>query len=170
MKSREEIISLIAEIKGELRDIEILSESIKALKTKIEKGIGEEEYLVESAALKLQNFYTACERIFEKIAGEINGGVPTTPDWHHRLLKVMTLDIPEIRPPVITPNLEKRLLEYLKFRHIVRSIYGFELEVERLRPLMDDVPKVSLQLKEEVEKFFDFLKTIKEICNAPSQI
>lgn len=163
MKSREEIISLIAEIKDELKGIEILSESIKVLKTKIEKGIGEEEYLVESAALKLQNFYTACERIFEKITGEINGKVPTTPNWHHRLLKAMALDIPEIRPPVITSGLEKRLLEYLKFRHVVRSIYGFELEKERLKPLMDGAPEVSLQLKGEIERFFEFLQTL---CSA----
>jgi len=161
MKKKEEILTLIAEIQDELKSIGVLTKAIEVLRIKIGKARKEKEYLVESAALKLQNFFTAVERIFEKIAGDVNGGLPTTLDWHSRLLKVMTLEIPEVRPPVITHNLEKKLLEYLRFRHLARSIYGFELDVERMEALLSDISRVSLQLKKEIEGFIGFLKILE---------
>jgi hypothetical protein len=52
-----------------------------------------DEEIAESAALRLHNFYTGCERIFRLIAAEVNGGVPKDLDWHKRLLTQVGLEI-----------------------------------------------------------------------------
>jgi hypothetical protein len=46
----------------------------------------------------LHDFYTGAERIFAKIAPELNSGVPAGLSWHHELLDNMTLELPGIRP------------------------------------------------------------------------
>lgn len=87
----------------------------------------ERQAYVESAALKLHNFHTACERIFERIAKELDGTLPEAPDSHVRLLRTMSSDVPGVRPSVITPALAERLSEFLRFRHVVRNVYGFDI-------------------------------------------
>lgn len=57
MKSKEEIFTLITELRDELKSIGFLAEAVSRLKIKLEEGLDEEEYLIESAGLKLQNFY-----------------------------------------------------------------------------------------------------------------
>lgn len=163
MKTKEEIITLIAEIEEELKSLEVLEGSLQRLQNKLKDASSEDrQYFLESAALELHNLYTGYEGIFEKIAGEINGRVPTTSNWHRRLLKNMALDIPEVRPFVITQTLEKELEEYLRFRHLVRKLYGFELEWERVKPLLEKVKEVNKKFREEIRSFLTFLKRLAE--------
>lgn len=46
---------------------------------------GDDGYL-DGVALNLHSFYTGVERIFEGIAKEIDGSMPTGSDWHRSLL------------------------------------------------------------------------------------
>ncbi|MBI5025848.1 MAG: hypothetical protein HZC12_03785 [Nitrospirae bacterium] len=163
-KSREEILTFIAEIEEELSNISLLRDEIKIAARKLKKtSKNEREYIIESLALKLHNFYTACERIFEKVAGEINGRIPQSLDWHKRLLKNMALDIKGLRPPVLSSATERQLEEYLKFRHLVRSIYGFELEETKMSPLIKGIDKVTGAFLKDIERFISFLRTFLKI-------
>jgi hypothetical protein len=85
-------------------------------------------YLVRAGGSILHDFYTGIEKIFESIAKEIDNRIPMGEEWHSELLRQMTLDIPGLRPPVITASTEKKLREYLGFRHLFRKRYGFELD------------------------------------------
>lgn len=106
----------------------------------------------------LHDFYTGAERVFEKIAPELNGGVPAGPAWHRELLQNMTLEIPGVRPRVIERGTARLLDEFLRFRHLFRSVYGFELEWDRLRPLLDRVPSAWAALRCDLERFVGFLE------------
>lgn len=114
-------------IRQELGSLERLAAEIPATWSK-GRSLPEGDCLpyVESSALKLYNFYTACERIFETIAGEVNGAVPHTPDWHLRLLRTMTVEVPSVRPRVLTPELAEqgtpRRTEGIKAAHQPVSI------------------------------------------------
>ena len=66
----------------------------------------------------------------------------------------MTLDIKGLRPPVISPNTEKVLREYLGFRHLFRKRYGFELDWEKMKRLLLNMPQVLYRLEKEIEIFF----------------
>jgi HepT-like protein len=96
-------------------------------------------------------------RIFEKIAPELNGGVPAGPSWHRELLRNMTLDLPGIRPPVITEETAHLLDEFLRFRDLFRAVYGFELEWPRLRSLLERLPAAWQRFRRDVEEFLHFL-------------
>lgn len=152
MRKKEEIPVLVAEIKDELAKLEILVNKLSAQMSRLTN-----EEMAESAALRLHNFYTGCERIFRLIASEVNGGVPQDLDWHKRLLTQAGLEIEIIRPAVISPQTRKDLEELLKFRHIVRNLYGFELEPKRIKPLIVLTTSLYPRLAAEIEKFIAFL-------------
>lgn len=159
---REMIPDLISEIKDELELIGALASDISEISREVPKRGNKKRIYEESLSLKLHNFYTGCERIFQKIANDVNGGVPTSADRHKRLLRSMSLDIEKIRPFVISKNTEKALEEYLAFRHVVRNIYGFEIDSERLKRLIEKLPVIYKKFREEINSFIVFLKRVHE--------
>ena len=110
----------------------------------------------------LHDFYTGAERVFAKIAPELNGGVPAGLSWHRELLGNMTLVLPGIRPAVIRRETAHALEEFLRFRHLFRNVYGFELEWPRLRALARKVPRVWRLLNTDIERFLGFLDAAAE--------
>ncbi len=109
----------------------------------------------------LADFYMAVEKIFKLIAKEIDSELPYTENWHKKLLRQMSVEIPEIRPAVIDKKLFHMLEEYLKFRHLVRNIYGFQLEGKRFVHLVEELAVVIEDLETQVT---DFLEKIQEIA------
>lgn len=106
----------------------------------------EQDLLLDSAALNLHDFYSGLERIFTHIATNVDQSVPTGSDWHRELPRQMTVEIPGLRPPVLDTRAAGNVEEFLRFRHVVRHIYAFELDPERierlagrLRPTFHDV-------------------------------
>ena len=106
----------------------------------------------------LHDLYTGAERIFVRIAPELNGGLPSGLSWHRELLHTMSLDLPSIRPPLLRPQTARALEEFLRFRHLFRNLYGFELEWDRLRVLLRRVPRVWRSLRHDLEHFVRFLE------------
>jgi hypothetical protein len=103
------------------------------------------------------DFSTGIERIFQKIAPELNGGIPAGPAWHRELLENMTLDLPGIRPPVISRATADGLAEFLRFRHLFRSLYGFELQWPRLHALVRRLPAAWRAVEADLQGFLAFL-------------
>ena len=159
---RERIPDVIAEIKDELESLERLVKEVGEVYRERPKSLKKRHIYDESLALKLHNFYTGCERVFQTIADDINGGVPASPDWHKRLLKGMALEIKGIRPPVITKDTVHGLDEFLAFRHVIRNIYGFELDPERLERLVEKISIVFSHFKRDVASFVEFLKKLQK--------
>ncbi len=119
-------------------------------------------YILRAGGSILHDFYTGIEKIFESIAKEIDNRIPMGEEWHSELLRQMTLDIPGLRPPVITANTEKKLREYLGFRHLFRKRYGLELDWQKLKKLLLGVGQVRTQLEKDIGKFFEDLVSIFE--------
>ena len=157
MLSKEKIPLLVAEIKNELDKLQKL---VQRLAT--QAGRVDDEEISESAALRLHNFYSGCERIFKLIASEVNGVLSQNLDWHKRLLNQMTLEISGVRPAVISPATRVILEELLNFRHIVRNIYGFELKPERVEELVAITIALFPRFASEVETFNAFLLNISK--------
>lgn len=137
-------------IQAVLKDIEELQKEIRQCR-------GDSHVLRRAKGSVLHDFYNACERIFEVIAREVNGGVPRAEQWHKKLLHQMTLPIKGVRPAVISKQLAAELDEYLAFRHLFRNIYGFELEGERLDILAGRFNTAANLFKKEIN---DFLKKL----------
>jgi hypothetical protein len=105
----------------------------------------------------LHDFYTGIEHVFETVAPELNGGLPAGAAWHRELLTNVTLDLPGVRPPVLREETAQALDEYLRFRHLFRNVYGFELEWSRLRSLLERLPAVWGEVEADLERFLAFL-------------
>jgi hypothetical protein len=63
-------------------------------------------------------------------------------------------------PPVLTPETVRSLQEYLGFRHIVRNIYGFELDAERVERLVEGYSRVWHRFESEVGQFVGELREL----------
>lgn len=115
--------------------------------------------------MKLHNFYTGCERIFQLVASELNGALPSGYDWHKRLLDRMSV-AREGRPVVLTAETTRRLEEYLAFRHVVRNIYGFELDPKRVEQLVANYPAVWHSFEAQVGAFVKWLCALADRLEA----
>ncbi len=92
----------------------------------------QDDLYLDAVALNLHAFYSATERVFEKIANDIDDSVPTGANWHRELLDQMVLEIEGIRPAVLSAELKEELEDYRGFRHVVRNVYTFHLNRKNL--------------------------------------
>ncbi len=99
----------------------------------------------------LHDFYTGVENIFHAIAGAVDERMPSGTSWHIELLNQMTLNIEGLRSPVIGRATAKALEEYLRFRHLFRKRYGFDLDWESIRTLLKKLPQIFEALENDVK-------------------
>ncbi|PSB16626.1 hypothetical protein C7B65_21110 [Phormidesmis priestleyi ULC007] len=149
---------LAARIRTELVDIEQVVTRTQHLLAKAQQQ-NDEDYL-DGVALNLHGFYAGAERLFEEIAREIDGSIPSRADWHRALLIQMASEILERRPAVIDRDTRNCLDIYRGFRHVVRNIYTFNLEPGRLRELVNALPHCYASLARDLHRFCDFLEQV----------
>jgi len=120
-------------------------------------------YLLRAKASIFHDFYTAIERIMMKIAEELNGGLPKSDQWHKDLLFDMSLDLEGIRPPLFPKEFYESLYSYLRFRHLFRNNYGYELKPDLLKPLEYAFPETVKRSIAHIETFCSWLRSqVKE--------
>lgn len=117
----------------------------------------------------LHDFYTGVERIFHKIAAELEGDIPQSRTWHKDLLDDMALDIQQVRPAVITDDLRQTLEQYLRFRHVFRGSYGFELDSERMRSMFEELHAVFSQFQHELAQFLSTMTVLAQELGTDDQ-
>jgi hypothetical protein len=117
-----------------------------------------DEYYLDGVALNLHGFYSGLERIFEQIAGMIDGSVPQGENWHQLLLQQMVQEEPGIRPAVISDEVCQQLSEYRGFRHVVRNVYTSHFDPVRIEKLVLAAPDVFESVKAELLAFARFLE------------
>lgn len=149
-----------------------ISHELTLLKTMVEQceramerstqNPADRDLYMAAVALHLHDFYGGIERVMEIIAGDIDGNVPTGRAWHRDLLTQMTLDLSDIRPAVLAPETVRALDEYLRFRHVVRNVYAFQFEMEKLMPLVDQLRAMYERLCVDFEGFARFLHRMSE--------
>lgn len=153
------LTGLAVDIQSEVDQLRHLEESIAAVRAEVDNDPGRVDIYYESLALKLHNFYTGCERIFNLIAAEMNGAPLSGFDWHQRLLERMAAEW-EDRPPVLMAETVRALREFLAFRHVVRNIYGFELDPERIELLVRRYPAAWHAFHNDIDRFVLWLHTL----------
>jgi predicted nucleotidyltransferase len=147
--AEDSIAALQNEISLELKNLQrLVDESREVL-----NSVSTDPSSVQLRALGsiVHDFYTACERIFERVTVHLGPGLPAGDNWHILLLRSMESEIEGKRPAVLHHQMAMRLLDYLRFRHLFRHTYGYELEWEKLSPLVErlEITKASLDLQLE---------------------
>ena len=116
------------------------------------KALSDLDYL-GSVTLDLLNFYSGIERIFEIIAKDIDGKMPKNGEWHKKLLNQMASEIAAIRPALLSPETKTTLDEFRKFRHLARTIYSFQLNPEKIKPLISSLSKAHKAFQRDLNDF-----------------
>ena len=151
---------LQSRILAELRELERTQAAVwRQWQTSLRVAIDQDVY-INSVALNLHSFYSGLERIFEMIAGQIDGGKLEGRDWHTELLRQMTLDLPGVRPPVLDRRSAEQLDELRSFRHLVRTIYAANLVPQRMQPMVEMLPDLWLDVRRQLEAFAAYLETL----------
>ncbi len=150
-------IKLIQRITDERAKIERVVASITELLQEIEIAVPRHrKFFEELTAKKLVEVYSGIERIFERIAREVDMHTPTGNQWHNDLLQQMAERRPG-RPPVIAEKTLLRLKELLDFRHKVNNIYGDELIYEKAEEHAKPIAELFTVVSEELNRFIAFL-------------
>ena len=149
-------------IRSELANIEgVVARVRRAMEASAEDAVDSDLYW-DAVALNLHDFYTGLERILRHIAAEIDGHLPAGGEWHQELLRQMAIPLPRIRPAIFSNETIKRLDEYLRFRHVVRHVYAFEFDPQRIKPLAEALTGDFAQIKGELAVFTDYLEGLAD--------
>ena len=124
------------------------------------------KFFEELTAKKLAEVYSGIERIFERIANEIDKQLSKGERWHTDLLTQMAERCPE-RPPVISEGTQQRLEQLLRFRHKVNNIYGDELIYEKAEAHAKSITKLFTTVSEDLDTFINFLTETHESDEKP---
>jgi len=148
-------------LKSRLDDeIIALESNFEKLQTVIAQAKTVDEIIINPAlASYVVDFYGGCERISERVAVTIDGGMPLGENWHQELLKQMAESGGDNRPPLWNGSLLLELDEYRKFRHLARHIYNIELKFERVLVLAQNVQLVLAKVKQAIALFNEWLDT-----------
>ena len=120
----------------------------------LEKSLSQAPDPIELSALAafLHSLYTGIENLFRRVAIEIDGGIDRGEGWHRRLLLQMAEERRN-RHPVISSGLLDRLQPYLQFRHVFRNAYSFQLQWDKMQPLVLNCEETFSALQAEIAAF-----------------
>ena len=155
------------DLENELGQLARLDLDIQAIRIEIERDPAHARLFYENLALKLHNFYTGCERIFSLIIAELNGAPIAGYDWHQRLLERMAATWQD-RPSILRRETAQALREYLGFRHVVRNVYVYELDIERIERLITRYPPVWQSFQDDLKVFLLWLNALADQLDAKS--
>lgn len=113
--------------------------------------------LTPAAAAYIDDFYSGCERLAERIAVTLDDGLPRGENWHQQLLQQMGENARADRPFLWDAALLSKLDSYRSFRHRVRHLYNFELDGEKVMALARQIPRLFDELRAAVEVFNTWL-------------
>jgi hypothetical protein len=151
---------LAGRIQQELAHLELLVDRIERAVRAAGANPDTRDLLFDSAALNLHDFYAGLERIFTLVASGVDQSTPAGAEWHRELLRQMTVEIPGLRPRVISTELATDIDEYLRFRHVVRHIYAFELDPRKVKQLAMSLRSVFERIQEAIMDFAAYLRDL----------
>lgn len=155
-----EYLDLITRIHQELDDLErVVSRAERGIQA-ARRHPEDQDLFIDSVALNMHDFYAGLERIFQKIGSTVDGNIPSGRNWHQELLQQMQMDLPTLRPPVLSTEAAQMLDEFVRFRHVVRNIYAFQFDPERVARLVNQMRPTWVQTQTDLFTFVAFLEQV----------
>jgi hypothetical protein len=160
-----EIMLLKARIKEETTNMQNLLTELEKKNLLISESnksiyIEDDSFTLRAIGSILHDFYVAAENVFEMITREIDESTPQGLDWHLKLLKQMNLEITAVRPAVLSKDALILLDKFRAFRHVFRNVYGFNLDTNRLKDLLEEMPLAVDSLRKDLNEFMSTMETI----------
>ena len=110
-------------------------------------------------AYLIHNLYTAFESYFLRVAKHFENNLDDSA-WHRELIDRMRIDVPGIRPALISPQIAEDLDELRRFRHRFRNIYKSQLRADRVLEVSEIAVSVSQDFGEFHTRFIDWIREL----------
>ena len=160
-RSRTDFERLIAELKSDVRDLNVVvTENARAWE-RIEHGASDR---LDWATLgyTIHNVYGVIENYCLRVAKFFENGLEGE-SWHRELLRRMTLEIPSLRPALLGEETYLLIDDLRSFRHLFRNLYARPLDPDRTRLVQAKVgPATSAFANAHTE----FVARMEEIARA----
>lgn len=161
MGQREQTLRALAELQQRFQDVSQLAAAAqRAYTAAARRGRMDDDIWKRALGSYLHDFYTAVENVFRAVAELTGEGLPRGEEWHRRLLDQMARPIEQVRPALLSESSHRSLGNYLGFRHVFRSAYGFQLDSAKLRQLLQELPGVASSLSEDFRRFEEFVRRL----------
>jgi hypothetical protein len=144
---------LRAEVGAQIKEIDKIYSAISERKKGAVKNIAN----LESLGYKLHNLYCAFEDLFKIVARHFENSVEDIARYHKELLKRMSFTIEDVRPALLSEESFRLLDELRMFRHIFRHAYAYDLQYEKLKPVIKSADMLRGLYKREIERFLQKL-------------
>lgn len=148
---KEAIALLLGYLNNQKEIIDTLLANIKSADASSEEKTVNLGYL-------LHNLYCALEDLFQEIAKTFENRIEDPSKFHRELLKRMLIEVPKIRPRVLSKESYQMLDELRGFRHIFRHSYAYSLSSEKVALLKQSLLSAWDQIKKDMAHFEMFLQ------------
>jgi uncharacterized protein YutE (UPF0331/DUF86 family) len=101
---------------------------------------------IAGAAALIHNFYNGVENIFKQLVISRSLTIPQGPSWHIDLIEICVAN------QIISRATSDMLKEYLGFRHFFSHAYSFDVDEERLAPLLEKIKDVHKAFIKDILK------------------
>ncbi len=118
------------------------------------------EEMVSHIALNALHFYVCVEDALSRIARVVDHSLPTGEQSHISLLRQMAVELPDVRPPVISEETFYHLDQMRSFRHRLVHAYQERLEWRKMADVTGSIPDCMAALHQDLERFRTFLLAV----------
>lgn len=131
-------------------------ERVQAELENIERVVGEfprQDSLAGLSSLELagvatliHNFYNGIENVLKQIVATYGKQLPDGLSWHRDLVNIATSN------DIISETTAKELRRYLAFRHFFSHGYSFDLNEQRIAPLVKGIRETLAAFRDDISK------------------
>ena len=95
-------------------------------------------------AALIHNFYNGVENVFKQVVISKGLNMPQGPSWHIGLIEICVAN------QIISRTTADMLKEYVSFRHFFSHAYSFDVDEERIAPLLERIKDVHKNLVKDI--------------------
>jgi uncharacterized protein YutE (UPF0331/DUF86 family) len=104
------------------------------------------ELELAGVAALIHSFYNGVENILKQVLRSRGMNLPTGEFWHKELLETAS------KVGVLSDETSLRIRDYMAFRHFFTHAYAFDLDPQRLEPLVANLNGVDTAFRRDMEK------------------